>query len=91
MWRLDDANTNALRIADRAAKMMDKMAGALTSLDNVGKAIDKAHDAYEAAIGQLNTGPGSVIRQLEQLQQLGVKAKKPLPASAATRFPALPE
>ena len=91
MWRLDDANTNALRIADRAAKMMDKMAGALTSLDNVGKAIDKAHDAYESAIGQLNTGPGSVIRQLEQLQQLGVKAKKPLPASAATRFPALPE
>lgn len=91
MWRLDDANTNALRIADRAAKMMDKMAGALTSLDNVGKAIDKAHDAYEAAIGQLNTGPGSVIRQLEQLQQLGVKAKKPLPASAATRFPSLPE
>lgn len=91
MWRLDDANTNALRIADRAAKMMDKMAGALTSLDNVGKAIDKAHDAYEAAIGQLNTGPGSVIRQLEQLQQLGIKAKKPLPASAATRFPALPE
>lgn len=82
MWRLDDANTNAMRIADRAAKMMDKMAGALTSLDNVGKAIDKAHDAYEAAIGQLSTGPGSVIRQLEQLQQLGVKAKKQLPASA---------
>ncbi|MGN0223673.1 MAG: DNA recombination protein RmuC [Muribaculaceae bacterium] len=91
MWRLDDANTNALRIAERAAKMMDKMAGAPTSLDNVGKALDKAHDAYEAAIGQLNTGPGSVIRQLEQLQQLGVKAKNPLAASASTRFPTLPE
>lgn len=91
MWRLDDANANALRIADRAAKMMDKMAGALTSLDNVGKAIEKARDAYDTAIGQLNTGPGSVLRQLEQLQQLGVKAKKPLPASAAARFPTLPE
>ena len=91
MWRLDDANTNALLIADRAAKMMDKMAGALTSLDSVGIALDKAQDAYKTAISQLSTGKGNVISQLEQLRQLGVKAKKPLPASAATRFPSLPE
>ena len=91
MWRLDDANSNALRIADRAAKMMDKMSTALTSLDTVGKAIEKAHDTYNAAIAQMNTGPGSVMRQLEQLQQLGVKSKKPLPQSTASRFPSLPE
>ena len=75
-WRFVQQNQNALDIADRAAKMYDKFAGFVDDMQKLGKELEQARGAYDAAMAKLHSGPGNLVRQSEQLVELGVKAKK---------------
>ncbi len=75
-WRFVQQNQNALDIAERAAKMYDKFAGFVDDMQKLGKELEQARGAYDAAMAKLHSGPGNLVRQSEQLVELGVKAKK---------------
>lgn len=80
IWRNEYQNRNALDIADRAGRICDQIALVSDSLTDVGSRIDQAHKSWQKASERLSSGRGNLLRQAHQLQDLGVKAKKALPA-----------
>jgi len=79
LWTIDRQNQNAREIASRAGSLYDKFNGFLTDLETVGARLDSAKDAWGKAKSKLVEGNGNVVRQTEQLKQLGARAKKSLP------------
>tara|TARA_R110002073_G_scaffold2938_4_gene19281 strand:+ start:42916 stop:44238 length:1323 start_codon:yes stop_codon:yes gene_type:complete len=80
IWRNEYQNRNALDIADRAGRICDQIALVSESLTDVGSRIDQAHKSWQKASERLSSGRGNLLRQAHQLQDLGVKAKRALPA-----------
>lgn len=78
VWRLADQQKHALEIADRGGKLYDKFVGFISDLDDVGNHLKKGLDVWEQASNKLHTGSGNLVRQAEQLKELGSKATKKL-------------
>jgi DNA recombination protein RmuC len=83
IWRYADQNENALEIARQAGGLYDKFIGFIEALEEVGRQLDRAKEAYRTARDRLSTGRGNLLRRAEQLKSLGVKANKALPESYA--------
>jgi DNA recombination protein RmuC len=83
LWKREYQNRNAQQIAERGAKLYDKFVGFVTNLQEVGKHLDKAKDAYSDSFSQLSTGKDNLIVQATRLKSLGIKNKKELPEEAA--------
>ena len=81
VWDVENRNSNAEKIADRAGKIYDKVVGFCTDMEKVGKQLDSARDAHSAALGKLTDGRGNVLRQVEDLKALGAKTAKSIPDS----------
>jgi DNA recombination protein RmuC len=79
VWQVDRRQKNAEEIARRAGGLYDKFVGFLEDLGNVGSRLDQARDAYDKAFGKLSTGKGNLVRQVEQLRELGASASKAIP------------
>jgi DNA recombination protein RmuC len=84
-WKQERQTRNAIEIADRAGKMYDKFEGFVRDLLAVGKKMDDAKESYEDAMKKLSTGPGNLVRQAEQLKEMGAKATKALPQNLLDR------
>ena len=76
VWAVERRTRNAEEIADRAGKLYDKVASFVDALQEVGKRLDQAGRAHSEAVKRLQSGPGNVIRQVEQLRELGAKTSK---------------
>ena len=79
LWKREYQNKNTLEIAEKGAKLYDKLVGFVDNLEKVGKSIDNAQNQYRDAYKQLHTGKDNLISQAEKLKNLGVKNKKELP------------
>jgi DNA recombination protein RmuC len=84
IWRYADQNENALEIARQAGGLYDKFIGFIEALEDVGRQLDRARDAYRTAKERLCSGKGNLVRRAEQLKALGVKANKALPDAYAS-------
>ncbi|HEX6981418.1 MAG TPA: DNA recombination protein RmuC [Balneolaceae bacterium] len=80
VWKQEYQSKNAMEIADRGGKLYDKFVNFAESLQKVGERIRQSQEEYETAMGQLSTGHGNVVRQVEMLRELGAKTTKNLPA-----------
>ncbi len=83
IWRYADQNENALEIARQAGGMYDKFVGFIEALEDVGRHLDRAKDAFRTVRDRLTAGRGNLVRRAEQLKALGVKANKALPEKFA--------
>lgn len=81
MWRDERMNNNAQEIAKTAGRLYDKLSSAMDDLLRTGKELDAAKHQYNQAMKRLSSGSGNVLRQAEQLRELGAKPNKRLPAS----------
>ncbi len=79
VWKQERQTKNAIEIADRAGKMYDKFVGFMDDLQSVGKKIEESKKVYDGAMNKFSEGSGNVIRQAEQLKELGAKASKQFP------------
>jgi len=79
IWRYEQQTQNAKEIAKKAGDLYDKFHGFVDSLENIGKNIDRAKDAYNTAFDRLSKGKGNLIKRTEDIRKLGVKTKKVLP------------
>jgi DNA recombination protein RmuC len=79
IWRHEYQNRNALEIAKKAGGLYDKFVGFVEALEEVGRQLDKARDAYRTAHDRLTAGKGNLVRRSQELKDLGVKAGKELP------------
>jgi len=79
VWEIENRKKNAEEIASRAGLLYDKVVSFLGSMDKMDKSLLSARKNYDDAKGQLTSGPGNVIRQVEMLGELGAKNSKQLP------------
>ena len=78
LWRMDQANENAIKVMERAGMIYDKFHGFNTDLENVGDHLDKAKNSFNTAQAKLSLGNGNLFSQIEKLKKLGAKTTKSL-------------
>ncbi|ADP11100.1 DNA recombination protein [Erwinia sp. Ejp617] len=78
LWRYEHQSRHAQRIADRAARLYDKMRLFVDDMSAIGQSLDKAQDSYRQAMKKLSEGRGNLIAQSEGFRQLGVEIKRPI-------------
>lgn len=76
LWRYEHQSRHAQRIADRAAKLYDKMRLFVDDMSSMGQSLDKAQDSYRQAMKKLSEGRGNMIAQTESFRQLGIEVKR---------------
>lgn len=79
LWRFEDQNKHTAELADKAAKVYDKLRLFVDSMDDVGGALDKARESYQTAYSRLYSGRGNLIKQAGEFKKLGVSVKAELP------------
>jgi DNA recombination protein RmuC len=79
LWRRDNQNRNAEKIAAEAGGLYDQLSLVAESLLDLGKNIQRTNDAYEATLKRLSEGRGNAIGRVEKLQKLGAKVKRKMP------------
>lgn len=78
LWKTERQERNAMEIAEKGGQLYDKFIGLVTDLENVGKKIDDAHKAHDSVMNKMKDGKGNLLRQVDQLRELGVKTTKRL-------------
>ena len=78
LWRIEKQNENAIDIANKAGLLYDKFCGFLDNMEQIGKKIDDAGNAFQQAYKQLHTGRGNLIGKVEELKKMGANASKQL-------------
>ena len=78
LWKREYQNRNAQEIAERGAKLYDKFVGFIANLEEVGKYLGKAQEAYMDSHKLLSTGNDNLVLQATKLKNLGLKTKKEL-------------
>jgi DNA recombination protein RmuC len=79
LWKLEQRNRNAEAIALQAGKLYDKFVGFVEDLEAARSAIAKGQTQLDQAFNKLKTGRGNLIRQADQLRDMGAKTGKALP------------
>lgn len=78
LWRFQYQNDNARIIADKAAKIYDKLRLFIEDMLLIGESLNKSQQSYHSAMKKLSEGKGNLVAQAEQFRQLGVEVKKPI-------------
>jgi DNA recombination protein RmuC len=83
-WRQEDVSRNAQAIADLGRQLYDRIAGFADNLDKVGRGLETANKAYNAAVGSFEQ---TVLPGARKFSELGAKGVKELadPAPAETQ------
>jgi DNA recombination protein RmuC len=76
IWRFEYQNENALKIAEKAGSLYDKLVAFLLDMQDIGKRIEGTQKSYEAAMNKLKDGKGNLIRRAEEMKSLGVATAK---------------
>jgi DNA recombination protein RmuC len=81
IWRYEHQSKNAQEIAEKAGKLYDKFVGFVADIEKIGEQIDSTRKAYDGAHNKLVSGKGNLVARAQNLIDLGVKSRKPLPAA----------
>ena len=85
LWRFEEQTKYSKELANRAERFYNKLNGFLTSMEGVGKQLDKAKESYDKAFSQLYRGKGNLIKQASEFKELGVSVQKELPKETLDR------
>jgi DNA recombination protein RmuC len=78
IWLFEKQNKNAILIAKESGLLYDKFVLFTEDLTKIGLALNKADEAYNAAVNKLSTGKGNILSKTEKIRILGAKASKKL-------------
>jgi len=81
LWKRELQSKNAMEIVKRGELLYEKFVTFTSTLEDVGKHINKTQQSYASAIGQLNSGSGHLVGQALKLKNLGLKSGKEIPAA----------
>ena len=79
VWRYEKQSRNAQEIARRAGALYDKVRVILEDMDQLGRSLGTASKSFDSAYERLVSGRGNLVRQVEQIRELGADVKKALP------------
>jgi DNA recombination protein RmuC len=80
IWRYELQGQNAQEIARLAGELCDKVSLSLGDFNGVSEKIIAALNVHNEAVKRLSTGRGNVLSIGARMRDLGVKAKRPMPA-----------
>ncbi|MFK5938082.1 MAG: DNA recombination protein RmuC [Sulfurimonas sp.] len=78
IWRTQRQEEHALKIADEAEAMYEKLVLFVDEMKKVGVHIQKAQDSYDTSMNRLSTGRGNVIKRAQNIVKLGLKPRRVL-------------
>lgn len=78
VWKQEYQNKNAKEIAYRGGQLYDKFVTFTESLQKIGQRVRQTQEAYDKAMGQLSSGHGNLVRQVEMIRELGADNSKKL-------------
>lgn len=84
LWTLERQNDNAKKLFDQAGKVYDKLRIFAEKMEKLGNQLGTAQRTYDDAWSSLRDGRGSLVRQVEVLEELGASVRRKLPESVAT-------
>ncbi len=87
IWRVEKQGDNAQEIAQRAGALYDKLRLLVDDLETLGRQLQTVERTYEVMQGRLVSGKGNLVRQVEQLRELGAVVKKPISAKLLDSVP----
>lgn len=76
LWRYKHQNYNAIKIAEKASRLYDKLRLFVDDLNKIGLYLNKAETTYNAAKNKFFEGKGNIINQAESFKSLGVQIKQ---------------
>ena len=79
LWQSERQSKNVESIYNSASKLYDKFVGFSENFMKIGTSIDALQKLYATAGGQLTTGRGNIVRQLEQWKKKGMTSAKNIP------------
>ncbi len=79
LWRYEDQNKHTAELAKKAEGVFKKLNSFLASFQNVKNGLDKAHEAYQKAEGQLVSGKGNLVKQVGEFKNLAPAIRSELP------------
>ncbi len=85
LWRQEYQTKNVQEIAKQVGLLYDKFVGHMDDLIKVGKKMEEAQNAYENSMKKLYTGPGNIIKKVNDIKNLGIKTSKELPQKLVDR------
>ena len=83
VWRYEQQNRNAERIAEQAGRLFDQAVLVLESIQEVERHVNKAGEALQQTRGRLNTNKGNLVSKIGALSELGARHKKQIPSEFA--------
>ena len=78
IWRTQRQEEHALKIANEAEAMYEKLVLFVEEMEKVGSHLQRAQDSYATSMNRLKTGKGNVITRAQNIVKLGIKPKKTL-------------
>ncbi len=79
IWRRENENRNAEKIADRAGRLYDQVALIVEAMTDARGRLAGVSAAFEQALKRLKDGKGNLVGRVEELRTLGAKVSKQLP------------
>ncbi|RAX54719.1 hypothetical protein CCY99_02875 [Helicobacter sp. 16-1353] len=79
IWRNERQNNNMEEILKTASGLYDKFLIFYEGLESLGKNLQNAEDNYKTSLNRLKDGRGSIVSQIQKLEELGVKGKRKIP------------
>ncbi len=85
LWRFEDQNKHAARLADQAAKVYNQLRLFLESMEALGEQLERSRKSYEMAMNQFVSGRGNLVKRVEDFRKLCVAVKKEMPAKVVDK------
>lgn len=83
LWKRELQSKNAQEIVRRGELMYEKFISFASSVEEVGKHIDRTKTSYDEAVKKLSTGAGNLMTQAQLLKSMGLKSTKSIPEKLA--------
>jgi DNA recombination protein RmuC len=80
IWKQERQTRNAIEIAKQSGALYDKFVGFIDDMDKIGKGIEASRTAYDNALNKLHKGSGNLVKRAQDIEKLGAKTTKQLPA-----------
>ncbi|CAA6803649.1 MAG: DNA recombination protein RmuC [uncultured Sulfurovum sp.] len=79
VWKYEKQTQNAKEIANRAGALYDKFVSFSDDMVKLSRQFDTLQGSFESAKKRLSHGKGNIVRQVEQLKEMGAKTSKEIP------------
>jgi DNA recombination protein RmuC len=81
LWKRELQSKNAQEIVKRGELLYEKFVSFVSTVEDVGRHLDKTQQSYNNALNLLKNGAGNLIVQATKLKGLGLKSSKKIPAN----------